>query len=179
MDAIDALWMGILQGLTEYLPVSSSGHLAIASHFSGIDGEQNLAFTVTVHVATVFSTLVILWKEIVWIFKGLFDFKTPGREDDADEASTGAESSGSTQTNELIPQIVEAVGGKANIKSVDACFTRLRLKLNDASLVKEDPYFKESLGASAIVHVGDGVQIVYGNKASVYKSEMREYLGME
>ena len=78
MDAIDALWMGILQGLTEYLPVSSSGHLAIASHFSGIDGEQNLAFTVTVHVATVFSTLVILWKEIVWIFKGLFDFKTPG-----------------------------------------------------------------------------------------------------
>lgn len=71
------------------------------------------------------------------------------------------------------------MGGKDNIKSVDACFTRLRLKLNDVGLVKEDPYFKESLGASAIVHVGDGVQIVYGNKASVYKSEMREYLGME
>lgn len=78
MDAIDALWMGILQGLTEYLPVSSSGHLAIASQFSDIDGEQNLAFTVAVHVATVFSTLVVLWKEITWIFKGLFDFKTRG-----------------------------------------------------------------------------------------------------
>ena len=73
--------MGILQGLTEYLPVSSSGHLAIASHFLGIEGEDNLSFTITVHIATVFSTLVILWKEIVWIFKGLFDFKTPGMND--------------------------------------------------------------------------------------------------
>lgn len=81
MDTLDALWMGILQGLTEYLPVSSSGHLAIASHFLGIEGEDNLSFTITVHIATVFSTLVILWKEIVWIFKGLFDFKTPGMND--------------------------------------------------------------------------------------------------
>ena len=42
MDVIDALLMGLLQGLTEYLPVSSSGHLAIASHFFGIEGEANL-----------------------------------------------------------------------------------------------------------------------------------------
>lgn len=78
MNSWDALLMGLLQGLTEYLPVSSSGHLTIASHFFGIEGEANLTFTIAVHVATVFSTLVILWKDIVWIFKGLFDFKTPG-----------------------------------------------------------------------------------------------------
>lgn len=78
MNTTEALLMGILQGLTEYLPVSSSGHLAIASNFFGMTGEENLTFTVAVHVATVLSTLVILWKEIVWIFKGLFDFKTPG-----------------------------------------------------------------------------------------------------
>lgn len=78
MDTVEALIMGLIQGLTEYLPVSSSGHLAIASHFVGIDGEANLTFTVAVHVATVLSTLVILWKEIAWIFKGLFDFKTTG-----------------------------------------------------------------------------------------------------
>lgn len=75
MEVIDALLMGLLQGLTEYLPVSSSGHLTIASHFFGIEGDANLAFTIAVHVATVFSTLVVLWKDIVWIFKGLFDFK--------------------------------------------------------------------------------------------------------
>ena len=67
--------LGLLQGLTEYLPVSSSGHLAIGSYLFGIEGEENLAFTVAVHVATVFSTLVILWREIDWIFKGLFKFQ--------------------------------------------------------------------------------------------------------
>lgn len=72
MSTIETILMGLLQGLTEYLPVSSSGHLAIAAALFGIDGEQNLTFTIAVHVATVLSTLVILWKEIVWIFKGLF-----------------------------------------------------------------------------------------------------------
>lgn len=75
MDWIQALILGIIQGLTEYLPVSSSGHLAIGAALFGIDGSENLAFTVAVHVATVLSTLVILWREISWIFKGLFKFK--------------------------------------------------------------------------------------------------------
>ena len=72
MSWVEALILGLVQGLTEYLPVSSSGHLAIGSEFFGIEGEENLAFTVAVHVATVLSTLVILWKEIDWIFRGLF-----------------------------------------------------------------------------------------------------------
>ena len=72
MNEIQAFILGLIQGLTEYLPVSSSGHLTITSHFFGLDGEQNLTFTVAVHVATVLSTLVVLWKEIVWILKGLF-----------------------------------------------------------------------------------------------------------
>ena len=72
MDWLQALILGLVQGLTEYLPVSSSGHLAIGSYLFGIEGEENLAFTVAVHVATVLSTLVILWKEIDWIFRGLF-----------------------------------------------------------------------------------------------------------
>ncbi len=72
MSEIEALVLGLIQGLTEYLPVSSSGHLAIGSALFGINGEENLTFTVAVHVATVLSTLVVLWKEIAWIFKGLF-----------------------------------------------------------------------------------------------------------
>ena len=67
-----AIILGIIQGLTEFLPVSSSGHLTIASNLFGLSGEENLTFTVVVHIATVCSTLVILWKEIVWIFKDLF-----------------------------------------------------------------------------------------------------------
>lgn len=75
MDWLEALILGLIQGLTEYLPVSSSGHLAIGAKLFGLSGEENLAFTVAVHVATVLSTLVILWKEIVWLFKGFFKFK--------------------------------------------------------------------------------------------------------
>ena len=75
MEWFEALILGLLQGLTEYLPVSSSGHLAIGSALFGIEGEEKLAFTILVHVATVFITLVILWKEMDWIFKGLFKFR--------------------------------------------------------------------------------------------------------
>ena len=75
MSWIEALILGLIQGLTEYLPVSSSGHLTIGSALFGIEGEENLAFTITVHVATVFSTLFILWKEVSWLFKGVFKFQ--------------------------------------------------------------------------------------------------------
>ena len=53
MTWLEALVLGLIQGLTEYLPVSSSGHLAIGSALFGIQGEENLAFTIVVHVATV------------------------------------------------------------------------------------------------------------------------------
>ena len=75
MSWLEALILGIVQGLTEYLPVSSSGHLAIGSYLFGIDGADNLTFTILVHVATVLSTFVVLWSEIDWILKGLFKFK--------------------------------------------------------------------------------------------------------
>ena len=72
MSWLEALILGIVQGLTEFLPVSSSGHLTILSHFFGLEGESNLTMIVALHVATVLSTLTILWKEVVWIFKDLF-----------------------------------------------------------------------------------------------------------
>ena len=75
MEWFEALILGIIQGLTEYLPVSSSGHLAIGANLFGLSGEENLTFTIAVHVATVLSTIVILWKEVVWLFVDLFKFK--------------------------------------------------------------------------------------------------------
>lgn len=73
MDNIQALLLGLVQGFTEYLPVSSSGHLEIGKALLG-DGAEvgGLTFDIVVHVATVLATMVILWKEIVWIFAGLF-----------------------------------------------------------------------------------------------------------
>lgn len=74
MNWLEALLLGILQGLTEFLPVSSSGHLAIGQDILNLNtsAADNLLFTVTVHAATVLSTIVILWKEIEHLFKGTF-----------------------------------------------------------------------------------------------------------
>lgn len=77
MNTLQPLIMGLLQGLTEYLPVSSSGHLTIASELFGIDGESNMTFTIAVHVATVLSTLVILGSEIGKILKGMCNPLSP------------------------------------------------------------------------------------------------------
>ena len=76
MDTLQALILGLVQGLTEYLPVSSSGHLEIGKALLGPSAEAGgLTFDIVVHVATVMATLVVLWREIIWIFAGLFKFR--------------------------------------------------------------------------------------------------------
>jgi len=77
MDIIEAIVLGVIQGLTEFLPVSSSGHLELAKAILGDTSvpEESLAFTVVLHFATALSTLVIFRKEVLEIFKGLFQFK--------------------------------------------------------------------------------------------------------
>ena len=75
MDWLEALALGVVQGLTEFLPVSSSGHLEIAKHLFGVDPESSFTMTVVLHGATVLSTLVVFWQEILQLFKGFFKFK--------------------------------------------------------------------------------------------------------
>jgi len=75
MGILEAIILGIIQGLTEFLPVSSSGHLVIGSELLGLKESENLTFAIAVHAATVLSTIVILRKDIWKILKGLFKFE--------------------------------------------------------------------------------------------------------
>ena len=72
MTIIESIILGAVQGLTEFLPVSSSGHLQIAKALLGVEIEENLLFDVTLHAATVLSTIVILWAEIKRLLMGVF-----------------------------------------------------------------------------------------------------------
>ncbi len=75
MNWFEAFILGIVQGLTEFLPVSSSGHLELGKAVLGINAEKSLMFTVIVHGATVLSTIVIFYKDLLQLLKGLFQFK--------------------------------------------------------------------------------------------------------
>ena len=75
MNWFEAIALGLIQGFTEFLPISSSGHLEIAKSLFGIDPEASFYFTIAVHGATVLSTIVVFWKEIIELINGTLKFK--------------------------------------------------------------------------------------------------------
>lgn len=75
MEIWEAVVLGLIQGLTEFLPVSSSGHLEIANYLFGIEEPNNLSFTVALHAGTVFSTILVFRKDIAALLAGFFKFR--------------------------------------------------------------------------------------------------------
>lgn len=115
-----------------------------------------------------------------------FNFKTPGREEEDEETKlygkadvnakreAGAEKKPDGEEDGISERITEGLGGKKNIGDVDCCATRLRCTVLDPALVKEEVL--KATGASGVVHKGTGVQIIYGPKVSVIKSNLEDYL---
>ncbi|WP_250475394.1 PTS glucose transporter subunit IIBC [Caballeronia sp. GAFFF1] len=99
-----------------------------------------------------------------------FDLKTPGREDDTVEAAAGSTAEMGGRSRDL----VLAFGGRSNIKSLDACITRLRISVNNPALV-DDARLK-ALGAAGVVRVGNGVQAIFGPLSENMKTDMQDYL---
>ncbi|MGA7781229.1 MAG: PTS glucose transporter subunit IIBC [Paraburkholderia sp.] len=99
-----------------------------------------------------------------------FNLKTPGREDDSAEATTVSTTGAGGRSREL----VLAFGGRSNITSLDACITRLRISVNDPALV--DDRKLKALGAAGVMHIGNGVQAIFGTQSENMKTDMQQYL---
>lgn len=115
-----------------------------------------------------------------------FDFKTPGREETGEEtklytrkdleARKNHEKDGNvSDSGDMVSaRILKGLGGKENLSDLDCCATRLRVTVKDSALVS-DEILKQS-GASAVIHKGNGVQVIYGPQVSVIKSNLEEYM---
>jgi glucose PTS system EIICB or EIICBA component len=99
-----------------------------------------------------------------------FNLKTPGREDDTAETASVSTAGAGGRSREL----VLAFGGRSNITSLDACITRLRISVNDPALV--DDRKLKALGAAGVMHVGNGVQAIFGTLSENMKTDMQQYL---
>ena len=115
----------------------------------------------------------------IWagVYYGLFSFAirrfnllTPGREVESESAKAARSASGDS----FALQLVRAFGGRTNILSLDACITRLRIKLADVTRASAEKL--KALGAAGVVVVGDGVQAIFGTQSENLKTEMQEYL---
>lgn len=164
-----------------------SGGLLDFFLFGILQGNEKTSWMLVIPVGIVYFLLYY------FIFSFLikkFDFKTPGREDDdtetklytkadvnerkaAKDVKNSDEKAGSV-ADEFSQTISRGLGGKANISDVDCCATRLRITVIDPEKVNDA--LLKSTGASGVVHKGQGVQIIYGPRVTVIKSDLEDYL---
>ena len=110
-----------------------------------------------------------------------FDYATPGRNgnyeqgEDSSSESAGSASAGTSSASSQVINIINLLGGRANIVDVDACMTRLRVTVKDAEKVGTEEQWKAE-GAMGLVMKGQGVQAIYGPKADVLKSDIQDVL---
>ena len=143
-------------------------------------------------VLVVGAAYAVLYYFVFYFLITKLNLKTPGREEDNEEtklftkadyqkekgngaAAAPAKTSAKGEIAEKAPLVLEALGGEANIVSVDACITRLRVEVKDKANVNKDQL--KALGAAGVVEVGNGVQAIFGAKADAYKNAINEILG--
>ena len=115
-----------------------------------------------------------------------FNVMTPGRGDDLTlktkedyKAKQNGKEVKEGELSSLDQAILEALGGADNIVNVDACITRLRVTVKDASLVKDNDYWQNNLEAKGLVVQGNGIQAIYGAEAKVHRDALATHLGLE
>ncbi len=160
-----------------------SGGLLDLFFFGILQGNKKTSWLLIIPVGIIYF---LLYYFIFLFLIKKFNFKTPGREDENEETklymkadvnakreAAAEQKSGGTE-NEISRMITAGLGGKKNISDVDCCATRLRCTVLNSDLVNDS--LLRSTGASGVVHKGKGVQIIYGPKVTVIKSDLEDYL---
>ena len=160
-----------------------SGGLLDLFFFGILQGNKKTSWLLIIPVGIIYF---LLYYFIFLFLIKKFNFKTPGREDENEETklymkadvnakreAAAEQKSGGTE-NEISKMITAGLGGKKNISDVDCCATRLRCTVLNSDLVNDS--LLRSTGASGVVHKGKGVQIIYGPKVTVIKSDLEDYL---
>lgn len=162
---IHAVLAGLAYAITNYLDIK------MAMSFSNGLIDYILYFGIATKPVWIIFLGVLYAALYYVIFRVLItalDLKTPGREDEFEAATTVQESS------ELAVELVNAFGGKGNIRSIEACITRLRVTVNDVAAVDTDRV--KQLGATAVVVVGENMQAIFGTRSDIIRSEMAEVM---
>ncbi len=154
-----------------------SGGLIDLTLFGILQGNEKTNWIWVVIVGLAYALIYYL---VFYFMITKMNLKTPGREADDEETKlytrndVNARNEKRRDGDGVSRLIVEGLGGKGNISDIDCCATRLRVTVNNESLVK-DELLKQS-GASGVIHKGKGVQVVYGPQVSVVKSNLDDYL---
>ena len=161
---IHALLAGLAYAITNYLDIK------MAMSFSNGLIDYVLYYSIATKPAWLLGLGVIYAAVYYCVFRvaiTVLDLKTPGREDDAPQEAAGVEAA-----PQLAVELVEAFGGKNNIKNLDACITRLRVTVENQEIVDQERI--KNLGATAVVVVGNNMQAIFGPKSDNIRTEMQE-----
>lgn len=187
MYAVHCVLAGLSYMLMHILNVgvgmTFSGGLIDMTLFGILQGNAKTHWIWIVVVGLIYA---VVYYFVFYFMITKMNLKTPGREpddvepklyrrSDVNEAKAAKVKSTDKRTSDVVSAtILKGFGGKENLSDVDCCATRLRVTVNDASKVMDD--MLKASGASGVIHKGNGVQVIYGPKVSVIKSDLEDFI---
>ena len=187
MYAVHCVLAGLSYMLMHILNVgvgmTFSGGLIDMTLFGVLQGNAKTHWIWIVVVGLVYA---VVYYFVFYFMITKMNLKTPGREpddvepklyrrSDVNEAKAAKVKSADKRASDVVSaMILKGLGGKDNLSDVDCCATRLRVTVNDASKVMDD--MLKASGASGVIHKGNGVQVIYGPKVSVIKSDLEDFI---
>lgn len=179
---INAILAGLAYAIAEVLNIAVgltfSGGFIDLFMFGILQGNSKTSWLLIIPLGLIY--FMVYYFIFSFLIKKL-NLKTPGREEDNEETKLYTRSdynekkkNGQNKEDQLSAVITKGLGGKANISDIDCCATRLRVTVFDGNKVKDN--ILKSTGASGVVHKGTGVQIIYGPRVTVIKSNLEDYL---